>query len=89
MNSKTKPYKLDQLKRRIVFIASISYLSLATTALLLFTLPEWAVILIIGGFAVVTRALIVDITYYSSWVKPSSRSESSEHDSSEGSEKKK
>ncbi|TXR46611.1 hypothetical protein [Phyllobacterium endophyticum] len=67
---KVKPYLRDELLSPSSWLAFGLYAVIMFLTFWLLSPPEWLVLLLLIGFAVLGRALFKDIWFTSSWTKP-------------------
>ncbi|WP_047461084.1 hypothetical protein [Rhizobium rhizogenes] len=65
-----KPYIIDEITKKQVFIYPAVGLLVIILSVSLFELPEWLIISLLIGYAVMLQSLIKDKYFSSSWVKP-------------------
>ena len=75
---KEKPYILDELFRPSTWLALILYAVSMFLIIWLFYPPEWFVILLGVGYAVLGQALIKDKWFTSSWTRQEKRTDKDE-----------
>jgi hypothetical protein len=65
-----KPYIIDEITKKQVFIYPAVGLLVIILSVSFFDLPEWLIISLVVGYAVMLQSLVKEKYFSSTWVKP-------------------